>query len=61
LIRRDLFGGIPFAYQSAVKAIVNVIDSMAETVDRVIPAVTFGIFSIAESLLLYGLFRVFWH
>ncbi len=34
---------------------------MAETVDRVIPAVTFGIFSIAESLLLYGLFRVFWH
>ena len=44
-----------------MKAIVSVIDSMAETVDRVVPAVTFGIYSVAEAMLLYGLFRAFWH
>jgi hypothetical protein len=48
------------AKSGVVKAIVSVIDSLAETVDRFVPGVTFALYSVAEALLLYALFRAFW-
>ncbi len=52
--------GTTCAKWDSVKAIVSVIDSLAETVDRFVPGVTFALYSLAEALLLYALFRAFW-